>query len=271
MCAAPAAGASASAAAAAAAGAFADEAPSVSWCRLSIEDEDEDEAEILLELLKDMKVPHSTPSCDSGELSPFYVQLDQDQLKRVARKIRKDAPRVRLDVQEEDFVPDDWDDGSKWEVYATHDYVQAMRDGLADALGRMALEDQPPGVYCEYPHCLHIDVRLPGGLDRRARGALNRRLARHINEYMISRFYYDPRRYANFLDATPDGQGLSLAELRAMANVAGDYYELWRVKGGFDMQAFFHSFDQPFAQDNYIVQVCAMFEAQTQNFRWPPA
>lgn len=72
-------------------------------------------------------------------------------------------------------------------------------------------------------------------------------VAYRINSYMLRHFYFDPRRFTNFLDeifinadGTPGNP--SLREMREVMQVSSTYYELWKVKSDFDLAAFYNHF-----------------------------
>lgn len=93
---------------------------------------------------------------------PFFVQLNSKQLRKVQRKVERDALAVELVLQDDAFDPQDVESG--WDN-PPELYVQAMMfDPMAALAGGMAdLLVQPPnhGLLSAKPHCLHIDIRLP--------------------------------------------------------------------------------------------------------------
>ncbi|CAF4424957.1 unnamed protein product, partial [Adineta steineri] len=64
---------------------------------------------------------------------------------------------------------------------------------------------------------------------------------------MLRRFYFDPRRFHNFFDdvfmnadGTPGNP--TLTQIRNVMQASPSYYELWKVKGDFDLAAFYQHF-----------------------------
>ncbi len=67
-----------------------------------------------------------------------------------------------------------------------------------------------------------------------------------INNYMLAapNFSFDPRRYWNFFDDVFAPHVPSLGQMRkAAGSMSASYYELWKVKGAFDIQAFLEHFN----------------------------
>ncbi|CAF1242207.1 unnamed protein product [Adineta steineri] len=81
---------------------------------------------------------------------------------------------------------------------------------------------------------------------------------------MLRKYYFDPRRYHNFLDdvfmnedETPGHP--TLAQMRSAMQASEKYYELWKVRGDFDLAAFYEHFVRG-NFDNLCIHVTQLFE-----------
>lgn len=122
-------------------------------------------------------------------------------------------------------------------------------------------EDENEEDEDEAPKDFYVHIDLTGI-------AANRALPRKINDFMLDRFFFDPRRYFNFFDVVFHPDVPTRAQMRAVCTPAlsATYYELWKVRSNFEVAELFRYLDGFDFQDATIKVTC-LYDGDHQIYR----
>jgi hypothetical protein len=143
-------------------------------------------------------------------------------------------------------------------------------DGLKSSFFKLTLEDgnKHYPIYkeekmtehmndCKDGQYIHIDIKNPPNAPN---GIARDRCGSQINNYMLEHFYFDPRRYHDFFDTVFEPEIPTVNQMRQVARISASYRELWKVKGNFDVCAFFNHFAPEFTGTGITIKMCLIID-----------
>ena len=153
--------------------------------------------------------------------------------------------------------------------------------GLVGAMQSLSLANRPtlpfnPWGWVVRNGYVHIDIS--DNKNRWLGPSHAKKPGKRINSFMLSRYYYDPRRYANFLDDVfdIDDEKPTLQDLRrVMGDMSEDYYELWKVKD-FNVDHLLNYLrecrlmgkERGGIPESFTIRLCFIVEGEHQNVRF---